>query len=236
MAKQDKQKRTKKNPRKYRTEEQKVKDRADIAKLYLRGWFQASIAEHLNQRPDNPPGYSIKQQTVSVEIRSIRKTWETSALIDFNERISIEVAKWDNLEMMYHKAYINSLKPIEEDTEGIPKEKDSKKETECVDGEVYFDDELPEDAPKDLILLWRKKKKRPEGNLQALAGVERCLIGRQKLLGLLTNKVDLTSKGDKIQGNVVVLPDNNIMTQDDFDEDKMNEYLKTLQAEGKSDQ
>ena len=78
-------------PGKRRSSGQLARDRRKIADLYLKGWIQADIAAEIG----------MAQQTVSNDIKALQKDWLASALIDFNEAKSQELAKVDRLEREY---------------------------------------------------------------------------------------------------------------------------------------
>lgn len=85
------------------------KDRAEIAYLYLQGKTQRDIAEYLKKDPDRK--YELTQQTISNDIKVIKTRWQTSSLMNFNQAKAQELAKIDNLELVYWRAWENSCKP-----------------------------------------------------------------------------------------------------------------------------
>ena len=74
-----------------RTSVQIEHDRAEIARMYLRGVMQSVIAEQLN----------MTQQMVSYDLQRIQEAWQQSALVDINEAKSRELARIDELERTY---------------------------------------------------------------------------------------------------------------------------------------
>lgn len=81
------------------------KRRERVATLYLRGIPQWKISVELK----------VDQATVSRDIAAIRKQWRDSALYKFNQRMSEELAKIDNLERMYFEGWQSSC-----DYKGVP--------------------------------------------------------------------------------------------------------------------
>jgi hypothetical protein len=71
-----------------RTKEQILHDRAVMARLYLQGVPQYRIAEEVGVSPGQ----------VTYDLKKVRAEWRTSALIDFNERQALELAKLDRVE------------------------------------------------------------------------------------------------------------------------------------------
>jgi len=89
----------KKNRRKpRRSSSQLIRDRRQIATLYLLGELQADIAEKVG----------LAQSTVSRDIQALHKKWLLDANRDFDEAKATEIAKIDNLEMTYHDAWMRS--------------------------------------------------------------------------------------------------------------------------------
>ena len=80
-----------------------AKDRKIIGKMYLRGMLQSEIAVKLK----------MSQPQVSRDLKGLHKEWLKSALIDFNEAKSKELAKIDNLEVTYWLGWLRSLKDAE---------------------------------------------------------------------------------------------------------------------------
>jgi hypothetical protein len=81
--------------RKGRSPDQIRKDRTEIARLYLRGWTQAEIGDHLH----------LSRQQVGYDLEAIRQEWLQSALIDFNAKKAEELARIDRLEREYWDAW-----------------------------------------------------------------------------------------------------------------------------------
>ena len=73
--------------------------RTRVAELYLKGWTQTKIAQHI--------GFSIA--TVSLDLKRIRKEWRETYKEDFAKRQARELAKIDRLEREYWEAWERSI-------------------------------------------------------------------------------------------------------------------------------
>jgi hypothetical protein len=82
-----------------RTADQRLRDRAELARRYLQGEPLSSIGHAL--------GLSTRQ--VEIDLKAIRDEWVKSAVRDFEEARAIELAKIDQLEQTYWEAYYASL-------------------------------------------------------------------------------------------------------------------------------
>lgn len=134
-----------------RNPSQKASNLQDIARLYLQGQSQSAIAAQLK----------IDQSTVSRDLKELRSLWTDSALRDFDEAKSLQLAKIDVLEATYWEAWMRSLTTRETLTN--------------------------ESGESDAKGAHQKTITRREvmlGNPAYLAGVERCIAERCKLLGL----------------------------------------------------
>jgi hypothetical protein len=139
-----------------RTKRQREYDLKEIAALYLQGWIQAEIADHLAKNRT----YRISQQQISADIRAIQKRWLDSSVRSFDEARAQELAKIDNLELVYWSQFEASKDPI-------IKRKTAKK----VDGRTT-------EATQEVSL--------GTGDPRFLQGVQWCIERRCKLLGLDT--------------------------------------------------
>lgn len=88
-----------------RNKDEREKDLAVVAELYLKGRRQADIARHLSEIRD----YTLSQQQVSGDLKLIRKRWLESSLRDFDHLKAQELAKIDQLEVTYWDAWERSL-------------------------------------------------------------------------------------------------------------------------------
>jgi len=163
-------------PGKRRSSGQLARDRRKIADLYLKGWIQADIAAEIG----------MAQQTVSNDIKALQKDWLASALIDFNEAKSQELAKVDRLEREYWQAWERSCEDAETITEKARASKGS---------------ERPDSVEKT------KQAKGQAGDPRFLNGVQWCIDRRCKILGIdAASKVDI-SGSDLIVQLIGIDPD-----------------------------
>jgi hypothetical protein len=139
-----------------RTKQQREYDLQEISQLYLQGWIQTKIADHIAKtRP-----YTVTQQIISRDIKTIQKRWLDSSVRSFDDARAQELAKIDNLEITYWLQFEASKDPI-------IKRKTAKK----VDGQTT-------EATQEISL--------GTGDPRFLQGVQWCIERRCKLLGLDT--------------------------------------------------
>ena len=138
-----------------RTTIQIERDRREIADLYLQGWTQSRIAEHLNNSEERD--YTLSQQMISYDLKRIQEQWRESALIDINEVKIRELAKVDRLEREYWQAWVRS----------------------CEDAETIRREEKAGDAER--IITTRKGQ---AGDPRFLNGVQWCIEQRCKIIGI----------------------------------------------------
>ncbi len=169
-----------------RTKFQIERDRQDIADWYLQGLTQAAIAERVNSDPER--GYTLTQQTISNDIRRIQKLWMASSLRDFDEMKAQELAKIDRLEREYWRGW----------------------ERSCQDAET-----MRQEGDAGGVEKVVRTAKGQAGNPQFLAGVERCIERRCKILGIdAPTKMEHSGAGGKpINTNVIIVRE----TLDDAD-------------------
>ena len=136
-------------------------DRRIIAAAYLRGVFQADIAAQLNAREGI--AYTITRQTIGNDLKVIRKAWLASAVRDFDERQSQELAKVDELEATYWAAYDRSCEDVV---------------TKKTYGKVTKDGDFTRTRPADIIT------KGQVGDPRFLQGVQWCIKRRCEIMGL----------------------------------------------------
>ena len=77
---------------------------AEVARLYLRGTRQYLIAEELRVEPGQ----------ICYDLKLVQKRWRVSALSDFNDAKSLELAKGDEMEREYWNSWTNSKTRNEE--------------------------------------------------------------------------------------------------------------------------
>jgi hypothetical protein len=125
----------------------------EIADRYFEGARQSDIADELSKiRPEKP----ITQQLVSYYLKKLQKLWMAEAAIKIDAAKARELAKIDNLERTYWKAWKKSLGPqkVKEAT------KDGKEESASV------------------------KEYDSTGDHRFLDGVQWCIKQRREILGL----------------------------------------------------
>jgi len=140
-----------------RTDEQRYRDLAITAHLYLQGWYQQEIADYINNRADPDRDYELSQQNISYDLKTIRDAWLDSAMVDLDARKAKELAKIDMLEREYWKAWRESMKDeetvrVESDDDGTGRRVETRK------GNV--------------------------GDPRFLAGIQKCIDRRIELFGL----------------------------------------------------
>jgi len=134
-----------------------------MSDLYLQGWLQADIATELN----------LSESTVSRDLKALQGQWLKSALIDFDEAKSRELAKIDRLEREYWRGWKRS----------------------CEDAETITKDGTPAAVEKV-----KRTAKGQAGDPRFLAGVQWCIDRRCKVLGIdAAAKFDFSSAGEKIE-------------------------------------
>ena len=158
-----------------RSHSQLTRDRAKIAKLYLKGWLQVEIADELG----------LNQSTVSRDLAALRDKWQESALVDINEAKSKELAKIDTLEIEYWQAWRRSqedaVTQIDEKT-GTGKDQETAK----------------------LTRKQSERRVGQVGDAQFLRGVQWCIEQRCKIFGLeAPKKVNLNDGGLVFNVNLV---------------------------------
>jgi hypothetical protein len=77
--------------------------RKQVAELFLQGWSQPAIAEHLH----------VSQPTICADLKAIRQEWRESALRDFDELRAIELQKLDFMEREAWAGWFRSQKPAQ---------------------------------------------------------------------------------------------------------------------------
>jgi predicted transcriptional regulator len=72
--------------------------------LYLKGWTQTAIAEHLG----------VRQKTISTDLKAVRKEWRESMIRDFDLQREEELKKIALVELEGWAGYERSQKPQQE--------------------------------------------------------------------------------------------------------------------------
>lgn len=102
---------------KKRTPNQIANDRAIIADLYLRGWQQIRIAEHLTEQSQHDIIYSLDM--VRRDLQEVRAQWRKSALIDFDAAKQEQLAKLDMMECQTWTQWLRSCENYAKKTTGV---------------------------------------------------------------------------------------------------------------------
>ncbi len=80
-----------------------VRRRREVSELYLQGWSQTAIAEHLG----------VAQSTINGDLKKIREAWLNSAIRDFDQARAQELQKLHRLEREAWAAWERSQKPAQ---------------------------------------------------------------------------------------------------------------------------
>jgi hypothetical protein len=133
-------------------------------------WYCQGLTQaDIAERLNKGRDFTLSQQTISNDLCAIQKEWLASALRDFDEARAQELGKIDRLEREYWRGWERSC----EDAETVRKEGSAGGVEKVV-----------------------KTEKGQAGDPRFLAGVERCIERRCKLLGLdAPIKQDITSGG-----------------------------------------
>jgi len=167
------------------------RDRRDIADLYLQGWTQGRIAQHLSE--DEERNYSLTRQQIGYDLKKIQAAWRESSLIDIDEAKAKELAKVDRLEREYWDAWERSC--LDAETKRL--------EGTLVPGE-------DQGKPTKQILT----RKGQAGDPRFLSGVQWCIERRCKIIGVdAPSKQDLTTGGRPLSVKIVMRPDEQADTE-----------------------
>lgn len=163
-----------------RTIGQRELDLSTIAQLYIRGLPQSKIAEQLSAMRD----YTVTLKHVSNDLAVIRTRWLDTYIKDFNDHQAKELAHIDELERAYWEEFERSRQPkvdaFAEKTEDV---------------HTYSKDSGAAGAsiPAYTRTKTRTRKTERDGNSAYLAGIERCIEMRAKILGLFApTKIDVS--------------------------------------------
>ena len=148
--------------RKQRLPQQREADLALISRYYLRGYDLKSIAARVSEeRP-----YKISFQSVSRDLQELHARWLKSSLIDIDTAKKQELERLRLLEEQYWEAWESSRKVT------------TQTETEST-----------QDTQGESRTYARERSKtkitQRDGTATYLAGIERCIEMRCKILGLL---------------------------------------------------
>ena len=82
-----------------RSKQQILLDRIIISDLYMRGWPQGKITEHLSSREsDLAPRIQYSEDMIKRDLKSVRDGWLESSLRNFDEMRAEQLAKLDSQE------------------------------------------------------------------------------------------------------------------------------------------
>ncbi len=137
-----------------RTPAEREHDLPQIAAMYIKGRYQAEIAEHLGKHRK----YSLTRQMIGYDIKALHRRWLASSLVDYDQAKAKEIAAIDHLERTYWAEYEISKKPVVR-----------KKLAKKVGGKTT---EAVQEIGAGL------------GDIRFLQGVEWCIDRRIKIMGL----------------------------------------------------
>lgn len=164
---------------------------ANVSKLYLRGIPQYKIAERLKCSPAQ----------VSKDLKKLAQQWKASAEANIDEVMQRELAKIDNLEMIYHDAWEKSCG-----------KKTTRRQKKKIGGDQVKVLGKGKKSPEFKNLFTENMQSEEEmlGDPRYLSGIQWCIQMRNEILGYgAAKKIDLTSKGEKMpSGAVIILPSN----------------------------
>ncbi len=83
--------------------------RQRVAELYVKGLSQHQIAEQVG----------VTQKTICKDLQVVREQWQESALLNFNERTALELARLDRLESEAWAAFERSKRDLETETDRV---------------------------------------------------------------------------------------------------------------------
>jgi len=164
-----------------------VRDREEIASLYLKGFTQVRIAEHINIDPNRD--YVLTRQQIGYDIRKVQDAWKKSALMDIDEAKKLELAKVDHLEREYWEAWERSCED---------------EETKRLEGTIASGEDKGK-TTKQVVT-----RKAQNGDPRFLLGVQWCIERRCKIIGIdaPTKLAPTTPDGKESFGVVIMIPDN----------------------------
>lgn len=150
--------------------------RALIADLYVKGYRQPKIAEHLG----------ISQPLVSTELKRIREDWLKSSLRDFDQAKAEELARIDVVEREYFQAWERSKRNAETVTER--EEKAYQLDPAVLKRKVRDKGKAGEPLPRKLVptkVFNERRSVGQSGDARYLDGVMACIKLRLQILGVL---------------------------------------------------
>lgn len=159
----------------HRSTSQEEADRRNVARLYLSGRLQSEIAEELG----------ISQTTVSRDIKYLTDEWKQERVYDINEAKARELAKIDNLELIYFDAWERSRKNA-----GVKTKKEIKIGIDLNPSQIAtLSAILPAEVVKSISqgVTRQEIQERIEGQIgdpRYLSGIQWCIEQRCRILGV----------------------------------------------------
>lgn len=148
-----------------RTKMQREHDLSVITSMYLRRHTQVEIAKEIG----------VAQSQVAYDLKEIQKRWRNSSLVDIQEAKTRELARIDELEVLYQEGYRRSLQPSVR-THTTRQVYEDAAPIDPTTGKPVVRPTLPSKA--DVI------RQEQGGDPSFLAGVQWCIEQRCKILGL----------------------------------------------------
>ena len=157
--------------------------RSKISELYLQGMAQYKIAEAVG----------VSHAQISKDLKILAKQWQEAINTNMDEIKAREMEKINNLEKTYYDAWMRSC-------EVKTKKSMKKKGVTTKAGKAIGADEKEQTFTEEQQI----------GDPRFLEGVRWCITKREEIFGYgSAKKIDLSTKGDKIQGGAVIfLPSN----------------------------
>lgn len=152
------------------------RDRQIVSEYYLKGHSSRSIAGIVMEKVGK--GYSVSHTTISGDIKALLKQWQKERINDIDKVKAVELEKLDKLEQTYWDAWEKSIQDYKRTS---LKQKGTTSSSRP---------EYREQTTMEMI---------SHGNPAYLAGVERCIERRCKILGIdAPQKIDATTKGESL--------------------------------------
>lgn len=158
-----------------RDKHERDRDRQIVAEMYLKGYTNRAISQHLSKTFSTPEKeYYLSHVTVASDVKFLLKEWLKNTTIDIDHLKARELEKLNKLENTYWEAWEKSFEDYEKTSKKIsqsgselPKEKEGKS--------------FIENSKKQEMSILQIKNM---GNPAYLQGVERCIERRCKIVGI----------------------------------------------------
>ncbi|PTX14436.1 hypothetical protein C8N40_111101 [Pontibacter mucosus] len=159
-----------------RKKHEQERDRNIVAEYYVKGYSTRAIAQIIADKVGG--GYTLNHNTVSNDVKYLLKQWQNERINDINEQKVLELSKLDKLEQTYWQAWEKSIEDHKKSSKKLKGKGDKPDYKEMTETEVVA-----------------------YGNPAYLAGIERCIDKRCKILGIdAPQKHDITTGGKPFQG------------------------------------